>query len=151
MEKIVEQFGASAYDDDWYFIINKEFVDGINKWLSLGENPMHNLSVETTWEYISKNDIIFSAFCITKNKLDEAELSENVSKFEKDISKIQKILNSFYQLINLLRYYGSLNKIGEPFLIKFLEDKIIPYLFDKFYLDVPYLFEKFLPVSPIFF
>ena len=33
MEKIVEQFGASAYDDDWYFIINKEFVDGINKWL----------------------------------------------------------------------------------------------------------------------
>lgn len=37
MEKIVEQFGASAYDDDWYFIINKEFVDGINKWL---------------WEYI---------------------------------------------------------------------------------------------------
>lgn len=33
MEKIVEQFGASAYDDDWYFIINKEFVDGIRKWL----------------------------------------------------------------------------------------------------------------------
>ena len=78
-----------------------EHFEGINKWLSLGENPMHNLSVETTWEYISKNDIIFSAFCITKNKLDEAELSENVSKFEKDISKIQKILNSFYQLINL--------------------------------------------------
>ena len=33
IEKIVEQFGATAYDDDWYLIINKEFVDGIRKWL----------------------------------------------------------------------------------------------------------------------
>ena len=33
IEKIVKEFGESAYDDDWYFIINKEFVDGIRKWL----------------------------------------------------------------------------------------------------------------------
>ena len=33
MEKIVKEFGESTYDDDWYLIINKEFVDGIRKWL----------------------------------------------------------------------------------------------------------------------
>ena len=33
IEKIVKEFGESTYDDDWYLIINKEFVDGIRKWL----------------------------------------------------------------------------------------------------------------------
>ena len=31
IEKIVKEFGESVYDDDWYLIINKEFVDGISK------------------------------------------------------------------------------------------------------------------------
>ena len=39
IEKIVEQYADSS-DDDWYFIVNKEFIDGIDKWLfeySIGE------------------------------------------------------------------------------------------------------------------
>ena len=32
MEKIIKEY-ANSSDGDWYFIINKEFVDGIEKWL----------------------------------------------------------------------------------------------------------------------
>lgn len=34
IEKIVKKFGKSSIGDgDWYFIIKKEFVDGIREWL----------------------------------------------------------------------------------------------------------------------
>ena len=33
IEKIVEDFGKTLYGTNWYFIIRKEFVDGIKKWL----------------------------------------------------------------------------------------------------------------------
>lgn len=29
----VEKFGEMAHGTQWYFIINKEFIDGIEKWL----------------------------------------------------------------------------------------------------------------------
>ena len=32
IEKIVQQYADSS-DGDWYFIVNKEFLDGIDKWL----------------------------------------------------------------------------------------------------------------------
>ena len=54
------------------------------------------------------------------------------------------------KLFNLLRYYGSLNKIGSALLIKFFEFKIISTYMISFYLDVPYLFEKLLPVTKYF-
>ena len=34
IKEIVRKFGKSSIEDgDWYFIVKKEFVDGIRKWL----------------------------------------------------------------------------------------------------------------------
>lgn len=34
IEKIVEKFGETTTGDgDWYLVVNKEFADGIRKWL----------------------------------------------------------------------------------------------------------------------
>ena len=33
IKKIVEDFGETLCGTNWYFIIRKEFVDGIKKWL----------------------------------------------------------------------------------------------------------------------
>ena len=43
IEKIVKQFGESL-DDCWYLIVNKEFVDGIEKWLW-----EYSISEEGSW------------------------------------------------------------------------------------------------------
>ena len=43
IEKIVEQYADSS-DDCWYLIINKEFVDGIEKWLW-----EYSISEEGSW------------------------------------------------------------------------------------------------------
>ena len=43
IEKIVEQY-ADASDDCWYLIINKEFIDGIKKWLW-----EYSISEEGSW------------------------------------------------------------------------------------------------------
>lgn len=33
IEKIVEKFEDTTGDGDWYFIVKREFADGIRKWL----------------------------------------------------------------------------------------------------------------------
>lgn len=43
IEKIVEQY-ANSSDDCWYLIINKEFIDGIEKWLL-----EYSISKEGSW------------------------------------------------------------------------------------------------------
>ena len=34
IKNAVERFGETAHGTQWYFIIKKEFVDGITKWLN---------------------------------------------------------------------------------------------------------------------
>ena len=44
IEKIVEDFGKTLCGTNWYFIIRKEFVDGIKKWLD-----SYVYSIEGEW------------------------------------------------------------------------------------------------------
>ena len=44
IEKIVEDFGETLCGTNWYFIIRKEFVDGIKKWLD-----SYIYSIEGEW------------------------------------------------------------------------------------------------------
>lgn len=34
IQNAVERFGETAHGTQWYFIIHKEFVDGIDRWLN---------------------------------------------------------------------------------------------------------------------
>lgn len=78
-----------------------EHFANISKWISLGDYPMMSVSLETFWEFISKSDLYYSAFCVSKVIKEDVEYYGAVTKMEKDISKVPKITNDFYQLINV--------------------------------------------------
>lgn len=47
IEKIVEKFGETTTGDgDWYLVVNKEFADGIRKWL---DNYIYDDDDEGQW------------------------------------------------------------------------------------------------------
>ena len=78
-----------------------EHFANISKWISLGDYPMMSVSLETFWEFIAKSDLYYSAFCVTKVIKEDVEYYGAVTKMEKDISKVPKITNDFYQLSNV--------------------------------------------------
>lgn len=52
IEKIVEKFEDTTGDGDWYFIVKREFADGIREWLD-----SYVYTIEGEWLGYSLNEI----------------------------------------------------------------------------------------------